>query len=309
MTTCLTIMISTLAAAGPAGDAVDRPIPPETLERFTAGMLSGEHLGYGLYGRKPIRWLKNATGDRMLGLAKTGALPDDGAFKHVSFISGSFWDNCRSYYMAYRITGDRRFVRQLCSCARLIDCDPGEPALVLPQDRRRPRPADPVAAIPHEAAAASNFIGHALAARLILQIARRDRSRIADDEMAAAKRRWPARAAGGSSSSPITCRPGETSRGCCTSPPAPRKIDTAGHAAFVWELPFDEEGHFGRVKAAAQKVHQAIPDMIPRGHLCLSDSSARVIPGSTARGSEIFPRVDSHPMLPHIGQGELRSKS
>lgn len=158
-----------------AADVVDQPIPPSELEPYMQGMLSGEYLSYGLYGKRPIRWLPKATGDEMLRLARQGEFPDDESFLHVSFVYGSYWQNCRRYYMAYRITGDLRFVEQLCRYARLMEWILSDrPWLVLPQDQRWPRPGDPVATIPHEPAAASNFIGYALAARVTMQIARRD---------------------------------------------------------------------------------------------------------------------------------------
>jgi len=170
-------------------DAVDQPIAAAELEQYVQGILSGEHLSYGLYGKRPIRWLPNATGDEMLRLARDGEFPDDESFLHVSFIYGSYWNNCRRYYMAYRITGDLRFVEQLRQYARLMDWILGNrPWLVLPKEMRQPRPADPIATIPHEPAAASNFIGHALAARLTLQIARQDPTKVTVTQIDEARR-------------------------------------------------------------------------------------------------------------------------
>jgi hypothetical protein len=170
-------------------DAVDQPVPLEELQQYGEGMLSGEYLSFGLYGKRPIRWLPKATGDEMLRLAREGEFPDDDSFLHVSFIYGAYWQNCRRYYMTYRITGDLRFVEQLRQYTRLMDWIlTDRPWLVLPQDQRRPRPVDPVATIPHEPAAASNFIGHALAARLTLQIARRDSTKTTSAQVDEARR-------------------------------------------------------------------------------------------------------------------------
>jgi hypothetical protein len=166
-------------------DDVSRALPTDTCARYERDLLKGETLRYGLYGKKPIRWLENGSGDEMLRRFNEGEFPDDDSFKHTSFIYGSYWDNCRRYYMAYRVTGDRRHVEQLRQYVRLMDRILAKrPWLVLPQEQRQPRPTDPVVAIPHEPAAASNFIGHVLAARLTLQMARADRASISDVQLA-----------------------------------------------------------------------------------------------------------------------------
>lgn len=186
------VLLLVSVAARPAQAQLDtpgKPIPVDELARFSDGMLGGEHLRYGLYGRQPIRWLEGATGDRMLSLAREGRFPEDGEFKHVSFIYGSYWDNCRRYYMAYRITGNPEFVEQLRQYARLMDWIlEDRPWLVLPQGKREPHPTDPVATIPHEPAAASNFIGHALAARLTLQMAGEGDGTVTAPQLAKARR-------------------------------------------------------------------------------------------------------------------------
>lgn len=180
------ILLFCLASVLCAADRVDRPIPPDMLKEFTEDMLTGKELSYGLYGRQPITWIGNATGDEMLRRAMAGELPDDDAFKHVSFVYGSYWDICRRYYMAYRVTGDERFSEQLRQYARLmVWILKDRPWLTLPQEHRKPRP---VAAIPHEPGAASIFIGYALSARLTLQAARADRSAVTDVQLTEARR-------------------------------------------------------------------------------------------------------------------------
>ena len=88
--------------------------------RFTEDLISGKTVEYALYGERPIVRIPNATGDEMLRLAKSGGFPHDDAFTHTSFICGSYFQNCRAYYIAYRVTGDSRFVEQLRQYARLM---------------------------------------------------------------------------------------------------------------------------------------------------------------------------------------------
>ena len=167
------IFLAAIAKAQtPVWDRFEQLIPPDILANYSDGLLTGRDLRYGLYGRQPVEWLERATGEAMLDRARNGKLPDDSAFKHSSFIYGSYWDNCRRYYAAYRVTGDPKMLEQLRQYARFMDWIlANRPWLVLPADTREPRPKNPVATIPHEPAASSNLIGHALSARLTLQIA------------------------------------------------------------------------------------------------------------------------------------------
>jgi hypothetical protein len=170
----LSLLIASVAWAElPELDRVEEPISADVLAKFSDGLLAGDDVRYGLYGQNPVRWLEKATGDSMLARAKSGELPEDKFFKHSSFVYGSYWDNCRRYYAAYRVTGDPAMLEQLRQYKRYMDWIlANRPWLVLPAERREPRPQDPVASIPHEPAASSVFIGHALSARLTLQIAR-----------------------------------------------------------------------------------------------------------------------------------------
>jgi len=171
-----------------AQDQVDQPISPKTLEAYTEGLLSGADIRYGLFGRRPPEWIEKATGDEMLRRATSGELPDDDAFSHVGFVYGAYVDNCRRYYMAFRITGDERFLEQLRQYARLMDwIQTNRPWLVLPKDRRAEKPKDWVATVPHAPAAASNFIGYALSARLTLQLARTDRTLVTPEQQTEAR--------------------------------------------------------------------------------------------------------------------------
>lgn len=180
----LFFLSSTLCAA----DRVDQPIPPETLKEFTDDLISGKSLTCGLYGRRPVEWIQNATGDEMLKRATSNKFPDDESFPHTSFLYGSFTQKCRLYYQAYRITGEAIFIEQLRQYARLMNWIlEDRPWLLLPKERRHERPEDWVEVIPHEPGAPANFLGHVLSARLTLQIAVADRSVVTDEQIVEAE--------------------------------------------------------------------------------------------------------------------------
>ncbi len=184
----ISVLLLLSASALCAADRTDQPIPPSKLHAFTQDMLSGKPLRYGFYGRKPVEWIESATGDEMLRRAKAGELPADDAFEHTSFIYGSYWQNCRKYYIAYRVTGDERFAEQLRQYARLMSWILKErPQLLLPKERRHEMSGDWRALLPHGAASSSMFQGYTLSARLTLQAARADRALVTDAQIAEAR--------------------------------------------------------------------------------------------------------------------------
>lgn len=186
--TLVAIAIFLFTALLGAEDNVAQPIPAEKLAAMTEGLISGEHLRYAFYGKRPVTWIENATGDEMLRRAKSGELPDDNSFTHTSFVYGSYWENCRKYYLAYRGTGDSRFAEQLRQYARLMSWILKErPWLILPKEQRHVRTENWFDTITHKAATSSIFQGYTLSARLTLQAARADRSLVTDEQIAEAR--------------------------------------------------------------------------------------------------------------------------
>ncbi len=157
--------------------------------QFTEDLVSGKTIEYALYGRRPIVRIPGATGDEMLRMANSGEFPDDDLFMHTNFIYGAYSQNCRSYYIAYRVTGDLRFVEQLRQYARLMAWIlKDRPHLILPKKDRAASESDEwFTLIPRSAATASIFQGLTLSARLTLQMARADRSLVTDEQIAEAR--------------------------------------------------------------------------------------------------------------------------
>ena len=182
---CFLFILLWLAVSPLAAGEVDSGM----LQKFTDDLISGESLEYALYGVRPIVRIPKATGDEMLRRATSGEFPQDDLFKHTSFIYGSYWQNCRAYYIAYRVTGDQRFAWQLRQYAELMAWVLYErPWLILEKEERaNVKSGKWQDLVPRSAATASIFQGFTLSARLTLQMARADRSLVSDEQIAEAR--------------------------------------------------------------------------------------------------------------------------
>lgn len=186
---CASILLFFLTASLNSAQDPGQSIPAATLKEFTEELISGKSIEYALYGKRPIVRIPNATGDELLRRAASGKFPEDDLFTHTSFVYGSYSQICRSYYIAYRVTGDQRFAEQLRQYARLMSWILEErPWLILPKgDRKGNESGSWSYLIPQKAATSAIFQGYVLSARLTLQMAGTDRTIVSPEQIAEAK--------------------------------------------------------------------------------------------------------------------------
>jgi hypothetical protein len=165
-------------AAGTGGDLdikLDEPVSPEVLSEFKKQMQQGYNLQYFVFDPKHPRYQKRhgTTGDELMEKIAEGEFPPDEKCLHVDYIYGWFWQNCKRYYVMYRLSGDTYYIEQLTKYAEAMDWILANRAHILyPKERRANLGKVTVDMIPWEPAAASNFIAHVYAGRLVLERAR-----------------------------------------------------------------------------------------------------------------------------------------
>jgi hypothetical protein len=172
------------------GGAIDLAAPPSAADLKAIKDEVSKGFGLGWYFLpKEDRYRKGPglTGDEVLADIRADRFVKDS--KHVTFIYGFYTRNVDYYYILYRASGDPYYVDQIVKYAEGVEWFlKNRPQQLLPPERRDKPLPDPLAAIPHEPAAAANFWPHVNAARLLLEEARKGGGGPDDPRVAKAKR-------------------------------------------------------------------------------------------------------------------------
>lgn len=154
---------------------LDTPVSAEKLAEWKERFQSGKALNYfyidmGQKGNR-FRTGPGLTGDEFVEIVESGKLPV-AKFKHVDFIYGFIWQNVRRYYVAYRLSGDPYYIKQLLQYARAMDgVLANHREVFVPQGKRAEvkKQGITVDMVPHEPAGGSNLMAHAYSAMLAME--------------------------------------------------------------------------------------------------------------------------------------------
>ncbi|MHC4543292.1 MAG: hypothetical protein ACYSYL_02035 [Planctomycetota bacterium] len=162
-------------AAGIGEDSdikLDEPVSPEVLREFKKQIQQGYNLQYFVFDPKHPRYREKhgTSGDELMEKIAEGGFPADEKCLHVDYIYGWFWQNCKRYYVMYRLSGDTYYIEQLTKYAEGMDWILANRAHILyPKERRANLGKVTVDMVPWETAAASNFIAHVYAGQKVIQ--------------------------------------------------------------------------------------------------------------------------------------------
>lgn len=170
---------------------LDEPVSLEVLSEFKKQMQQGYNLQYFVFDPKHSRYLQKhgTSGDELMEKIAEGEFGADEKCLHVDYIYGWFWQNCKRYYVMYRLSGDTYYIEQLTKYAAAMDWIlANRPHILYPKERRAKLGKVTVDMIPWEPAAASNFIAHVYAGRLVLERARQPGAVVSRDQIQQARK-------------------------------------------------------------------------------------------------------------------------